>query len=126
MLICYFTITIISVIIGFLIFNLPKAKIFMGDTGSLALGALIVSMLIVLKCEILIIFFGFIYLVEILSVMLQVWYFKRTKGQRILKMAPLHHHFELSGLSENKIDILFMLINLVMVIIGIYLGVKIF
>ena len=58
--------------------------------------------------------------------MLQVWYFKRTKGQRILKMAPLHHHFELSGLSENKIDILFMLINLVMVIIGIYLGVKIF
>ncbi len=126
MLICYFVVAITSVLIGFLIFNLPKAKIFMGDTGSLALGALMVSMLIVLKCEILIIFFGFIALVEVLSVMLQVWYFKRTKGQRILRMAPIHHHFELKGLSENKIDILFTLINLVMVVIGIYLGVIVF
>lgn len=125
-LICYFTITIISVIIGFLVFNLPKAKIFMGDTGSLAIGALIVSMLIVLKCEILIIFFGFIYFVEVLSVMLQVWYYKRTKGKRIFKMAPLHHHFELCGLDENQIDVLFMLVNLVMVVIGIHLGVKVF
>lgn len=126
LIICYIAIVITSVIIGFLVFNLPKAKIFMGDTGSLAIGALIVSMLIVLKCEILIIFFGFIYLVEVISVMLQVWYFKRTRGKRIFKMAPIHHHFELCGLSEYKIDILFFMINLSMTIIGIYLGVKVF
>lgn len=125
-LVCYVSIIIVSVIIAFLIFNLPKALIFMGDTGSLAIGALIVGLLIILKCEILIVFFGFIYLLEVVSVMLQVWYFKRTKGRRILKMAPFHHHLELSGYTEIKIDLLFMIINLSMSILGIYLGVKIF
>lgn len=125
--ICFWLcVIVIFGILSFLLYNLPKASIFMGDTGSLAIGGLISSMLIILKCEILILFFGFIYLVEIISVILQVWYFKRTKGKRLFKMTPLHHHFELLNLSENKIDSLFSFINLIMTIIGIYLGVIVF
>lgn len=122
----WLSIIIIWVLISFLVFNLSKASLFMGDTGSLSIGALICSILIYLKCEILIIFFGFIYLVEIISVILQVWYFKRTKGKRIFKMTPIHHHFELKGLNENQIDLLFSVCNLLMSVIGLYLGVKIF
>lgn len=122
----WLSIMIIWTLISFLVFNLSKASLFMGDTGSLAIGAMICSILIYLKCEILIIFFGFIYLVEILSVILQVWYFKRTKGKRIFKMTPIHHHFELKGLNENQIDLLFSVCNLFMSVIGLYLGVKIF
>lgn len=124
--ILYFSIIIIFMILAFLLYNFPKAKVFMGDTGSLAIGGIICSMLILLKCEILIVFIGFIYLIEVLSVMLQVWYFKRTKGYRIFKMTPLHHHFELSGLNDIKIDLLFSIINIVLAIIGIYMGVNIF
>lgn len=116
--------TVVMVILGFLTFNLNVAKIFMGDTGSLALGALMVSILIYLKSEVLIIFFGFIYLVELFSVMLQVWFFKRSKGDRIFKMTPLHHHFELSGFSENFIDLMFSLINLIMSLLGVFIGVR--
>lgn len=115
----------IFVLISFLCFNLPKASLFMGDTGSLAVGALIVSLLVVLDSEYLIIFFGFIYFVELFSVMLQVWYFKKTKGNRIFKMTPIHHHFELCGLSEYQIDILFCIINLVVSILGLGIGIKI-
>ncbi len=124
--ILYFSIIITFIILAFLFYNFPKAKVFMGDTGSLAIGGIICSMLILLKCEILIIFIGFIYLIEVLSVMLQVWYFKRSKGNRIFKMTPLHHHFELSGLNDIKIDLLFSLINIILAIIGIYMGVNIF
>lgn len=113
-------------LIAFLAFNLPKARIFMGDTGSLALGALMCSMCVLLKCELLIIVIGIVYVVELLSVMLQVWFFKRTKGNRLIKMAPLHHHFEFLGYSEGEIDLLFFGINLIFAIIGIYLGVLIF
>ena len=71
-------------------------------------------------------FFGFIYIVETVSVILQVWFFKKTKGSRLFRMTPLHHHFELLGYSENKIDLLFWTISVFTTIIGIILGVKIF
>lgn len=120
-----FSFIMVGAILSFLVFNLPKASIFMGDTGSLAIGGAMLGCLIVLRSEYLILFFGFIYIVELFSVMLQVWYFKRTKGSRILKMAPFHHHLELVGLNDNLINILFTLLNLLFVIIGIILGVSI-
>lgn len=113
------------VILGFLLFNFNRAKLFMGDTGSLAIGGLIVSMLIYLKSEILILFFGLIYIVEIISVILQVWFFKKTKGDRLFKMTPLHHHYELQGYSEYSIDLYFSLINLLFSLIGIMIGVNV-
>lgn len=124
--IMFIAISVIIAILGFLVFNFNSAKLFMGDTGSLALGGLLVSCLIYLKIELLIIFFGFIYFVEIISVILQVWFFKRTKGQRIFKMTPLHHHFELLGCNEYEIDLLFSLTNLLFSVIGILLGVSIY
>jgi len=128
-LINYFDVTLICLIIvmvllGFLTFNLNIALVFMGDTGSLAIGGLMVSLLIYMHSEVLIIFFGFVYLVEILSVILQVWFFRRSHGDRIFKMTPLHHHFELCGMSENKIDLIFSIISLTFSILGIYIGVK--
>lgn len=113
-------------LIAFLVFNLPKAQIFMGDTGSLALGALMCSMCVLLKCELLIVIIGLVYVIELCSVMLQVWFFKRTKGQRLIKMAPLHHHFEYRGYTEGEIDLLFFGISLIFAILGIYLGVLVF
>lgn len=122
----YLCISLIITLISFLVFNFPKARIFMGDTGSLSIGGVMISMLVELKSEILILFFGFIYFLEVFSVILQVWFYKRTKGRRILKMAPIHHHFELSGYSEYQIDLLFSIINLLFVVIGIMFGVNMF
>lgn len=122
--VCFLCLVLSFSLCGFLIFNYNKAKLFMGDTGSLAIGGLMCSILIYLKMEMLIIFFGAIYIIEILSVILQVWFFKRTKGERIFKMTPLHHHFELINFSEYQIDFLFSGFNLIMSIIGIIIGVK--
>ncbi len=97
--------------IGFLRFNLHPAKIFMGDTGSLFLGAMVVSISFVINNILLVLVYGFVFLCEAISDILQVAYFKITKGKRIFKMAPLHHHFEKSGWSEVKIVIIFMLVN---------------
>ncbi|MFV0289106.1 MAG: phospho-N-acetylmuramoyl-pentapeptide-transferase [Mycoplasmatales bacterium] len=113
----------IIILLAFLKYNLNPAKIFMGDVGSLAIGGYLSIVAILLKIEILFIFFSFIYFVETLSVIMQVSYFKYTKkryhkGQRLLLMAPLHHHYEKKGLSENKIVLLFSLINIVASIIG--------
>ena len=99
--------------IGFLWYNAHPAKIFMGDTGSLALGAALGTLAILLKKEILLIIVGGVFVLESLSVILQVLYFKYTKrkygnGKKIFKMAPLHHHFELSGWSENHVVVRFM------------------
>ena len=105
---------IIVALAGFLFFNIHPAKIFMGDTGSLALGALVAGMSIILNVELLLIVFGFIYLIESISVMLQVLYFKRTGGKRLFKMAPLHHHFELSGWNETKVVAVFTVVSFVM------------
>ena len=108
----------IGAILGFLIFNLHPAKVFMGDTGSLFLGGVISILAIYLKMPLLLLVIALIPVLESLSVIMQVAYFKKT-GKRIFKMAPLHHHFELSGFSENKIVMLFSVITLILCIIGI-------
>lgn len=110
-----------SILIGsclaFLLFNLHPAKVFMGDTGSLLLGGAIASMALYLKMPLLLIIIALIPVVETLSVMIQVRHFKRT-GERVFKMTPIHHHFELSGWKENKIVSVFSLITLVCCIVG--------
>ena len=119
----YFMREIIAIIFSglcaFLYFNLPKAKIFMGDTGSLALGSLFVSIMIIMKSELYLFIFGLVYIIETLSVMLQVYYFKKTNGKRLFKMAPLHHHFEIVLNSERKTLILFYIFTIFTVIVGI-------
>lgn len=104
---------IIVALLGFLVFNIHPAKIFMGDTGSLALGGLVAGMSILLNIELLLIIFGFIYVVESMSVLMQVAYFKTTGGKRLFKMAPLHHHYELLGWSETKVVLFFTFISFV-------------
>ena len=99
---------------GFLVFNLNPAKVFMGDTGSLGLGALMAAIVILLGHEWLLIVVGFIYVIETVSVILQVLYFKKSGGKRLFKMAPLHHHFELSGWGERKVVFVFWMITLAM------------
>lgn len=108
----------IGATLGFLMFNLHPAKVFMGDTGSLLLGGVISALALYLKTPLLLLAFALIPVIETLSVMIQVLYFKKT-GKRIFKMAPIHHHFELSGWSENKVVMVFSLITLVMCVIGI-------
>ncbi|SHI61311.1 phospho-N-acetylmuramoyl-pentapeptide-transferase [Pseudobutyrivibrio xylanivorans] len=97
----------IGALFGFLMFNVHPAKIFMGDTGSLALGAFVVSVAYTLQMPIFIIVVALIYLAEVLSVILQVGYFKMTGGKRIFRMAPIHHHYELGGWSEVKVVAVF-------------------
>ncbi len=105
--------------LGFLIFNLHKAKVFMGDLGSLMLGGAISAIAIYLKMPLLLLLIALVPVIETISVMAQVISFKTT-GKRILKMAPLHHHFELSGWRENKIVSVFCIITLIACIIGLY------
>ncbi|MBP3801157.1 MAG: phospho-N-acetylmuramoyl-pentapeptide-transferase [Clostridia bacterium] len=108
----------IGATLGFLMFNLHPAKVFMGDTGSLLLGGVISAMALYLKMPILLLIIALVPVIETISVMIQVLYFKKT-GNRIFKMAPLHHHFELSGWSENKVVIIFSLITLALCVIGV-------
>lgn len=103
--------------LAFLIFNMYPAKVFMGDTGSLLLGGVIVSMALYLKMPLILIVIALVPVLETLSVMIQVVYFKKT-GKRIFKMAPLHHHFELSGWNENKVVSVFSIVTLLLCIIG--------
>ncbi len=99
-------------LMGFLLFNSHPAKVFMGDTGSLAIGGWLSSMCILLYDPFLIIIVGFIYLVEVISDILQVGYFKISHGKRLFRMAPIHHHFELGGMSEIQIDTMFTVITM--------------
>lgn len=108
----------VGALLGFLLVNVYPAKVFMGDTGSLALGGFVASTAIVLKMPIFIVIVGIIYLVEVLSVILQVTYFKLTKGKRIFKMAPIHHHFELCGWPETKVVAIFSIVTAIACIIG--------
>jgi phospho-N-acetylmuramoyl-pentapeptide-transferase len=101
--------------LGFLWFNAHPAQIFMGDTGSLALGGLLGTIAVIVKQEILLIIVGGIFVVEALSVIIQVTSFK-MRGKRVFKMAPLHHHFELSGVPESKIIVRFWIIAIVLVL----------
>ena len=118
-----FCLSIIGSLIGFLIFNKKPAKIFMGDTGSLALGGILAAISIILHKEIAFLFIGLVYILETASVILQVVYFKKT-GKRIFKMAPLHHHFELSGYGERKTVYIFVIITIISSILGYYIGVN--
>ncbi len=103
--------------LGFLLFNLHPAKVFMGDTGSLLLGGAISGMALYLKNPLILIVIALVPIIETLSVMIQVVYFKKT-GKRFFKMAPIHHHFELSGWKEEKVVIVFSLVTLVLCIAG--------
>ena len=109
---------LIGTCLAFLIFNLHPAKVMMGDTGSLLLGGAIASMALYLKTPLILIIIALIPVIETLSVMIQVRHFKKT-GERVFKMTPIHHHFELSGWKENKIVSVFSLITLMCCIIGI-------
>lgn len=117
-----FCLVLVGALIGFLLFNKNPAKIFMGDTGSLALGGILAAISIILHKEIAFIFIGLVYILETLSVIIQVAYFKKT-GKRIFKMSPLHHHFELSGYGEVKTVYLFVIIALISSAVGYFLGV---
>ena len=101
----------IGALLGFLLYNAHPAKVFMGDTGSLALGGFVVGMAYTLQLPLFIPIVGFIYLLEVVSVILQVAYFKKTHGKRLFRMAPIHHHFELGGYSEVQVVALFTIIT---------------
>ena len=110
---------LIGACLGFLLFNLHPAKVMMGDTGSLMLGGAIAGIALYLKMPLLLVIIAIIPIIETLSVMIQVAYYKKT-GNRIFKMAPIHHHFELSGWKENKIVSVFSLITLAFCIVGLF------
>lgn len=105
-------------LVAYYLFNAYPARIFMGDTGSLAMGGFVCAMALMMKIPIFLIIFALIYVAEIVSVILQVGYFKLTHGKRLFKMAPLHHHFELSGFSETKTVALFDVVTVICCIIS--------
>ena len=107
----------IGTCLGFLLFNLNPAKIFMGDTGSLMLGGAVAGMALYLKMPLLLLIIALVPVIETISVIIQVRYFKKT-GNRIFKMTPIHHHFELSGWNENKIVSIFSIITLMLSVVG--------
>lgn len=109
---------VVGSLLGFLLFNTYPARVFMGDTGSLALGGFVASIALMLHMPLYIVIVGLIYLVEVLSVILQVGYFKLTHGKRIFKMAPIHHHFELSGYSETQVVAAFSIMTAILCMIA--------
>ena len=118
-----FCLAIVGACIGFLWFNAKPATVFMGDTGSLAMGAALGTLAVLLKKEILLILIGGVFVAESFSVMLQIYYFKYTKnrygeGRRILRMAPLHHHFELAGWPENHVVVRFWIMGILLALIS--------
>jgi len=112
------TCAVVGALLGFLLFNVYPASVFMGDTGSLALGGFVASTAYMLQMPFFIAIVGLIYLIEVLSVMIQVTYFKKTGGKRIFKMAPIHHHFELCGWSETKVVAVFSIITAILCLIA--------
>lgn len=109
-------------LVGYLRFNLHPAKIFMGDTGSLAIGGLLAATAMILKQELLLLIIGGVFLMEVISVVIQVGYYKLTK-KRVFRMAPIHHHFELGGMKETQVVLMLWCIGFVLAIIGLWLGV---
>ena len=112
------TCAVVGALLGFLLFNVYPASVFMGDTGSLALGGFVAGTAYMLQMPLFIIIVGFIYLLEVASVIIQVTYFKKTGGKRIFKMAPIHHHFELCGWSETRVVAVFSVITALLCLIA--------
>lgn len=112
------TCAVVGALMGFLLFNVYPASVFMGDTGSLALGGFVAGTAYMLQMPVFIVLVGAIYLIEVLSVMMQVGYFKLTKGKRIFKMAPIHHHFELCGWSETRVVAVFSIVTALLCLVG--------
>ncbi|MCI9515844.1 MAG: phospho-N-acetylmuramoyl-pentapeptide-transferase [Lachnospiraceae bacterium] len=112
------TAAVTGALLGFLLFNVHPAQVFMGDTGSLALGGFVAGSAYILRIPWIIVIVGLIYLVEVLSVMIQVTYFKKTGGKRFFKMAPIHHHFELCGWSETRVVTVFTVITALLCMAG--------
>ncbi|KAB2335321.1 phospho-N-acetylmuramoyl-pentapeptide-transferase [Cytobacillus gottheilii] len=117
-----FAVSVVGAVLGFLVFNAHPAKVFMGDTGSLALGGAIATIAILTKLEFILIIIGGVFVIETLSVILQVISFKTT-GRRIFKMSPLHHHYELVGWSEWRVVVTFWTVGLLLAVLGIYIEV---
>ena len=105
------TCAVVGALLGFLLFNVYPASVFMGDTGSLALGGFVASVAYMMQMPMFILIVGLIYWIEILSVMIQVGYFKMTHGKRFFRMAPIHHHFELGGWSETRVVAVFSIVT---------------
>ncbi len=112
---------VVGSLLGFLLFNVYPARVFMGDTGSLALGGFVAASALMMQMPLFILIIGFIYLIEVLSVIIQVTYFKKTGGKRIFKMAPIHHHFELCGWSETRVVAVFSIVTAILCLVA-YLG----
>ena len=112
------TCAVVGALMGFLLFNVYPASVFMGDTGSLALGGFVAGAAYMMRMPLFIIIVGFIYLAEVISVILQVTYFKKTGGKRLFKMAPIHHHFELCGWSETRVVAVFSIITAILCLIA--------
>lgn len=108
----------VGALLGFLLFNGYPASVFMGDTGSLALGGFVAACAYMMQLQLFLVIVGFIYVAEVASVMLQVSYFKLTGGKRIFKMAPIHHHFELCGWKETKVVNVFSIVTAILCLIG--------
>lgn len=113
------TCAVVGSLMGFLLFNVYPASVFMGDTGSLALGGFVAATAYMMEMPMFILIVALIYWVEILSVMLQVSYFKLTHGKRIFRMTPIHHHFELGGWSETRVVAVFSVVTAILCLIGI-------
>jgi len=112
------TCAMVGSLLGFLLFNVYPARVFMGDTGSLALGGFVASCAYMMQMPLFIVIVGFIYLIEVLSVIIQVSYFKATGGKRIFRMAPIHHHFELCGWSETRVVAVFSTVTAILCLIA--------
>ena len=112
------TCAVVGALLGFLLFNVYPASVFMGDTGSLALGGFVVSTAYMMQMPLFILIVGLIYLVEVLSVIIQVTYFKKRGGKRIFRMAPIHHHFELGGWSETRVVAVFSITTAILCLIA--------
>lgn len=112
------TCAVVGALLGFLLFNVYPASVFMGDTGSLALGGFVAATAYMLQMPLFIAIVGFIYLIEVLSVILQVTYFKMTGGKRIFRMAPIHHHFELGGWSETRVVAVFSIVTALLCLVA--------
>ncbi len=112
------TCAVVGALLGFLLFNVYPASVFMGDTGSLALGGFVAGTAYMMQMPLFIIIVGLVYLIEVASVMIQVTYFKKTGGKRFFKMAPIHHHFELCGWSETRVVAVFSIITAILCLIA--------